>query len=118
MATLLTAATPSVTVSVANSPTARSVAALGEVQGFTLRRVAVDRRIGRGQNRVENRVGLLVAFGAWRALDPTDVASCVEHHVGLTRWLSDSDSEEVLAASLTRSRDDWALERVGFELVV
>jgi len=103
-------------VAVGDFVEAGSIAALGEVEGFTLRGVAVDRRVGRGRKRVKNRVGLLVAFGAWLALDPTDVTSGVENHVGLTRRLSDSDSEEVLAASLTRSGDDWALERVGFEL--
>ncbi|KAF7808910.1 glycine-rich cell wall structural protein 1-like [Senna tora] len=78
-----------------------------------------ERRVRSRRSRLEDWVGLLVAIGARRALNPADVRAGIEHHVSLTRRLTDSDSGEVLAASLTRSGDNRTLHFLcpKFELI-
>lgn len=94
---------------------ARVVAALGLIEGLTLLGVARERRVRRGGSWLEDGVGLLVAVGAGCALQPVDVTSGVEHHVDLTRRFADSNSGEILAASLTASRHNGALYLLSFE---
>ena len=71
------------------------------VEPPTERGAARDSGVGPGFGGVENRVGLGVAFPAWGALEPNDVASGVEHHVDVPGWGSHTEAREVLAAALS-----------------
>lgn len=65
---------------------------------------------GSGLRRVENRVGLGVAFLARGTLDPNNIAAGVEHHVIVSWWGPYSDAGEVLAAALCEPGNDRTAE--------
>lgn len=69
-----------------------------------------DPGVGSGFGRIEDRVGLGVAFLTRSALEPNDVAPSVEHHVHVLRGGPDADAREVLAAALGEPGDDGAAE--------
>lgn len=66
---------------------------------------AGDTEEGGGFGGIEDGIGLGVAFTAGGTLNPDNIASGVEDHVGVLGRRSDPESREVLAASLGESRD-------------
>jgi len=70
---------------------------------------------GCGFGRVEERVGLGVAFLTGSALEPNDVAPSVQHHVHVLRGSAHADAREVLAAALGEPGDDGAAEPAARE---
>lgn len=51
-----------------------------------------------------------VTFPAWRTLEPNHVASGVENHENVPSWSSNTDTGEIFAAALRKTRDDGAAE--------